>query len=89
MNTSRTDSNPRSALPVRIWRFYRDGFREMTVGRTLWAIILLKVLVFFVIIRWLLFPDVLERDFDNDADRAAHVRHSLSHQPSGEPADTL
>ena len=29
----------RRPLPVRIFRFYYDGFREMTLGRTLWAII--------------------------------------------------
>ena len=31
-----------NTLLVRIWTFYRDGFREMTLGRTLWAIILIK-----------------------------------------------
>ena len=31
----------RRPLPVRIFRFYYDGFREMTLGRTLWAIILI------------------------------------------------
>ena len=25
------------SLLTRIWIFYRDGFREMTLGRTLWA----------------------------------------------------
>jgi hypothetical protein len=24
---------------IRIWEFYRDGFREMTLGRTLWMLI--------------------------------------------------
>ena len=27
------------SLLTRIWIFYRDGFREMTLGRTLWTII--------------------------------------------------
>ena len=37
----------------KVIRFYVEGFREMTVGRTLWAIILFAVLkVFF-------FPDLL------------------------------
>ena len=42
----------RRPLPVRIFRFYYDGFREMTLGRTLWAIILIKLFMLF-------FPDVL------------------------------
>jgi len=34
----------------RVYRFYYDGFREMTVGRTLWLIIGLKILFFIAII---------------------------------------
>ena len=45
----------RRPLPVRIFRFYYDGFREMTLGRTLWAIILIKLFI----LRLLFFPDVL------------------------------
>ncbi|MDE6536626.1 MAG: DUF4492 domain-containing protein [Muribaculaceae bacterium] len=63
---------------VKIWRFYRDGFREMTVGKTLWMIILLKLFIFFVVIKLLFFPNLLSRDYDNDTDRAAHVRKELS-----------
>ncbi len=44
---------------VGVWRFYRDGFRSMTLGRTLWAIILLKLFVLFFILRLFFFPDFL------------------------------
>ena len=50
----------------------------MTVGKTLWAIILVKLFVFFVVMKLLFFPNVLKRDFDNDSDRADHVRKELS-----------
>ena len=30
---------------IGIWRFYRDGFRSMTLGRTLWAVILIKLFI--------------------------------------------
>ena len=62
----------------KIWIFYRDGFREMTVGKTLWMIILLKLFIFFVVIKLLFFPNLLSRDYDSDEDRAAHVRHELT-----------
>ena len=42
-----------------LWRFYRDGFRSMTLGRTLWIIILLKLFVLFFILRLFFFPDFL------------------------------
>ncbi len=62
----------------RVWRFYRDGFREMTVGKTLWAIIIIKLIVMFGILRLFFFPDLLSRDFDTDEQRAAHVRSELT-----------
>lgn len=40
----------------RVWRFYRDGFRAMTVGRTLWVIILIKIFIILVVLRLWLFP---------------------------------
>lgn len=68
----------RECLPLRIWRFYYEGFRQMTVGKTLWLIILVKLFIFFVVMRLLFFPDILKRDFDSDEERAAHVRHELT-----------
>lgn len=59
------------------YRFYRDGFRSMTVGRYLWAMILIKLFILFFVFKLFFFPDILQRDYDNDADRAAAVRNSL------------
>lgn len=41
---------------LRIWHFYVDGFRNMTLGRTLWLIILLKLFIMFFILRIFFFP---------------------------------
>ena len=46
---------------VNIWRFYRDGFRNMTWGRVLWLIILLKLFVLFAVLRLFFFPDYIDR----------------------------
>lgn len=43
-------------LPVRVWRFYADGFRSMTIGRYLWAIILIKLFILFAVMRLFFFP---------------------------------
>lgn len=45
----------------RIGRFYIDGFRSMTVGRTLWLIILIKLFIMFFVLKLFFFPDMLER----------------------------
>lgn len=43
-------------ISVRIVRFYVDGFRRMTIGRTLWAIIIVKLVVFFAVLKLFFFP---------------------------------
>ena len=62
-------------------RFYIDGFREMTLGRTLWAIILIKLFVLFAVLKLFFFPDLLAGKSD-DA-QARHVLENLTttHQP--------
>ena len=35
---------------LRVWRFYYEGFRSMTLGRTLWLIILLKLAIMFLVL---------------------------------------
>lgn len=61
----------------RIIRFYVEGFRSMTVGKTLWALIILKLFIMFAILKLFFFPDLLSSNYDNDDDRAQHVRNEL------------
>ena len=42
-----------------VWKFYADGFRNMTWGRPLWILILLKVIVLFFVLRLFFFEPVL------------------------------
>lgn len=65
----------------KVWSLYYDGFRSMTIGKTLWIIILVKLFLFFVVMKLLFFPNILQRDFDNDEDRANHVRNELINNP--------
>lgn len=41
------------------YHLYADGFRQMTVGRTLWAVIIVKLVVIFAILKLFFFPDFL------------------------------
>ena len=43
------------------FRLYYDGFRHMTLGRTLWIIICVKLFVIFVILKIFFFPNFLKR----------------------------
>lgn len=45
---------------IRIYRFYRDGFREMSaLGRTLWIVILIKLFIIFFVLKLFFFPDTM------------------------------
>lgn len=63
-----------------IYTFYRDGFRSMTTGRTLWKIIALKLFVMFAIFKLFFFPNYLNTQFHTDKERADHVLTQLTGQ---------
>lgn len=44
---------------LNIWNFYLEGFRNMTLGRTLWLIILIKLFIMFAILKIFFFPNFL------------------------------
>lgn len=49
------------SLLYRIYDLYADGFRHMTLGRTLWLIILIKLFIIFVVLKLFFFPDMLSQ----------------------------
>ena len=59
---------------------YIHGLRSMKLGRTLWKIILIKLIVIFAVFKLFLFPDVMEDQFENDAQRASHVMDVITGQ---------
>ena len=42
-----------------VFHLYSDGFRNMTIGKTLWAVILIKLFIIFVILKLFFFPNFL------------------------------
>lgn len=42
-----------------IWNFYAEGFRQMTWGKPLWGLIILKVIILFLVLRCFFFKPVL------------------------------
>ena len=44
----------------RVVKFYIEGFRSMTLGRTLWCIILLKLFIMFAVLKPFFFPSHLQ-----------------------------
>ncbi len=67
-----------ASLPARVYRFYRDGFASMTVGKTLWKIIFVKLFIMFGILKLFFFPDFLNTNFSTDEQRAEHVLEQIT-----------
>ena len=66
----------KEAVPIRIFRFYYDGFRAMTLGKTLWMLILVKVFIMFVILKIFFFPHYMNR-FDTTAEKEDYISNEL------------
>ena len=61
-----------------IVNFYVDGFKSMTIGRTLWLIIFIKLAIIFLGLKLFFFPDKRATEYDTDAQRADAVRRALT-----------
>lgn len=42
-----------------VWNFYVEGFKNMTWGRPLWALIFLKIVILFFVLRLFFFQPTL------------------------------
>ena len=60
---------------VNIWKFYRDGFKNMTWGRPLWILIFLKVIILFAVLRAFFFQPVLAGKTEDQ--KIEHVGYQL------------
>ncbi|WP_106151391.1 DUF4492 domain-containing protein [Marinilabilia salmonicolor] len=63
----------------KIVNFYVTGFQNLPPwGRALWAIILIKLFIMFVVLRLFFFPDQLQNNFESDEERARHVIENIT-----------
>lgn len=62
----------------KIWLLYYEGFRDMKVGKSLWAIILIKLFIMFIILKIFFFPNFLKTNFNTDEERSSHIIEQLT-----------
>jgi hypothetical protein len=62
----------------KVFFLYYDGFRNMTVGRRLWLIIVIKLFVMFAVLKLFFFPDLLKKNFSSDEERSNYVIEELT-----------
>lgn len=53
---------PQESFWHKAFRLYYDGFRQMTLGRTLWLVIGVKLFVIFAILKVFFFPNFLKQN---------------------------
>jgi len=61
-----------------IFHFYYDGFKNMTVGKRLWIIILIKLIVIFLVFKLFFFHDFLHSHFKTNQQRSNYVIEQLT-----------
>lgn len=64
---------------ARLFRFYYDGFRDMSQwGKKVWIIILIKLFIMFVVLKVFFFHDFLNEKYDNDAQKSEYVLNQIT-----------
>jgi len=61
-----------------IFQFYYQGFKSMTIGKKLWVIIILKLIILFLVLKLFFFPNFLQTNFKTDEERSNHVIEQLT-----------
>jgi hypothetical protein len=54
----------------RAFDLYYDGFRHMTLGRTLWAIIIVKLIIIFAVLKVFFFPNYIKQHAEEGSEDA-------------------
>ena len=76
-NLMKTDVKPmKKGLLFQIFHLYYDGFRTMTLGKTLWTIILIKLAIIFLVLKLFFFPDFINTNSKN-GDKASFVSKEI------------
>ncbi|HIV49866.1 DUF4492 domain-containing protein [uncultured Helicobacter sp.] len=60
-----------------IFTFYRDGFRNMRLGKTLWLVIAVKIIVIFAFLKVFIYGESLH-DLGSTEAKSAFVLQNLT-----------
>jgi len=64
-------------IPLKVFRFYYEGFKSMTIGKKLWTIIIIKLIIMFLIFKPFFFPNFLKTNFKTNEEKSDHVIEQL------------
>ena len=61
-----------------IYSFYLNGFKNMTIGKTLWKIILIKLLVIFVFLNYFIHDKSMKTEYKTYEEKVDFVYKNLT-----------
>ncbi len=62
-----------------VYCFYRDGFARMgRLGRLLWAIVIVKLVIMFVVLKVFFFENYMSANFDTQEQKTEYVIQALT-----------
>ncbi|MCK9322270.1 MAG: DUF4492 domain-containing protein [Bacteroidales bacterium] len=61
----------------KVFLFYYQGFRSMTLGKTLWMIILIKLFIMFAILKVFFFPNFLSSKGDSKEEKSEYIVNEM------------
>ena len=50
----------KSSFFYKVFDLYYEGFKNMTIGKTLWAVIAVKLFIIFIVLKLLFFPNYVK-----------------------------
>lgn len=74
------DQRPR--ILKQIFDLYYYGFKNMVLGRRLWAIILIKLFVMFAVLKLFFFPNFLGSMFETNQEKSDYVLEQITRTPA-------
>ncbi|MDR3327937.1 MAG: DUF4492 domain-containing protein [Prevotellaceae bacterium] len=60
------------------FKMYIEGIKNMTWGKTLWILVLIKLFVMFAVLKIFFFPNFLNGVADNEKGKAEYVAKQLT-----------
>ena len=67
----------------KIFTLYYDGFRNMKLGKVLWGIIFINIILFFGVLKFFIFDKNLKNLYPNDQDKSTFVLQNLTKENHG------
>ncbi|EAI0602434.1 DUF4492 domain-containing protein [Campylobacter coli] len=62
---------------MRIFNFYKEGFKNLTLGKTLWKIIFIKLFIMLTVLKLFVFDVNFNSIFKNDNEKSNFVIENL------------